>query len=221
MQYAALDDRLHVKEVIVVDRPDHLRIEMMTAFGVALQIATDGDRLCAYHRGDKTYYTGEATVENLVRFTRLELGIHDIADLLTGLPPGRERRGNPRIALEPETRLWRVTAPLADGGTQILWFDQDQLPVRTEEVDRDGTRRYTTSYADYRTVQGLAVPHRLGLELSSQSATLDLTYSAVTLNEPLPADLFRFDPPPGAKLVDLDESISSRELPCRVHTRRG
>ncbi len=206
MEYSGPTDRLHVKEVIVVERPDRLRIEMMTAFGVALQIATNGHRLCAYHRGDKTFYTGDATTANLARFTRLELGLHDIADFLAGLPPGRERRSHPTIAFEPATGLWRVTAPLAGGGTQILWFDKDRLSVRTEEVDAEGQRRYATRYGDYRMVEGIAVPHRIGLDLSAQGATLELTLSTVTLNETLSESLFRFEAPPGAKLVNLDEA---------------
>jgi outer membrane lipoprotein-sorting protein len=206
MRYTGPQERLNVKEVVLIERPDRLRIEMMSPFGVALQIATDGRRLCAYIRDERTYYTGEATPENLARFTRLELGIHDITDLLVGLPPGRERRGRPKITFEEPTALWRVSAPLADGGTQILWFDhEDLLPVRSEEVDPEGVRRYTTSYGDYREIDGVDVPHHVRLEISAQNEALDLSYSNVTLNLSVSGGLFRFEAPPGAKLVDLDQ----------------
>ncbi|MGH7858997.1 MAG: LolA family protein [Candidatus Binatia bacterium] len=205
MQYRNPRERIHVREVILVDRPDRLRIEMISTFGVALQITSDGQRLRAYHRGERTFYSGEATAGNLARFTRLPLDIREIADLLVGLPPRRDRGGTLRTAFEEPTGLWRLTAPLADGGLQILWFDHERLlPVRTEEVTRDGERRYLTAYYDYREVDGIAVPHGIELDVPREDAVVSLRYSEVTLNVPAKQSLFSFEPPPGAKVVDLD-----------------
>lgn len=207
MDYTAPRERLHVREVVVIERPDRLRIEMMSAFGVALQITSDGEQLRAYHRGERTFYSGAATARNLARFTRLELALRDITDLLVGLPPGRKRRGPAQIAFEEETDLWRVTTPLAGRGTQIVWFDHDRLlPVRTEEVDEEGNRNYLTSYGDYREVEGFIVPHEVMLEIPAQQASVVLRYADVALNEALAKTLFSFDPPPGAKTVDLDSA---------------
>ncbi|MGH7820248.1 MAG: LolA family protein, partial [Candidatus Binatia bacterium] len=191
MQYRDPSERIQVREVIVVERPDRLRIEMISAFGVALQITSDGERLRAYHRGERTFYSGEATAVNLARFTRLPLDLREIADLLVGLPPRRDRGGAVRTAFEEPTRLWRLTAPLADRGLQILWFDHDRLlPVRTEEVDSNGERRYLTAYSEYREVDGIAVPHGIELDIPAQDAVVRLRYSEVTLNEPAADDLF-------------------------------
>jgi outer membrane lipoprotein-sorting protein len=210
MDYEGNGDRLHVAEAVVVERPDRLRIEMMSPFGVALQIACDGRRLFAYHRGEKTFYGGGATADNLSRFTRLPLQARDVADLLVGLPPGRERRGRSRIEFEEPTDLWRVTAPLADSGLQILWFDRERLlPVRTEEVDRDGSRRYLTRYADYREIAGIDIPHEIELEIPAEDTKVRLTYSGIELNGKVSASLFRFQPPPGSRQVDLDRPDAS------------
>jgi outer membrane lipoprotein-sorting protein len=206
MHYVGPKDRLAVKEIVAVERPDRLRIEMMSAFGVALQIASDGERLSAYHRGERTYYRGKATADNLARFTRLELALRDVADLLIGLPPGRQRLGHPSIAFEPPQGLWRVTATVAEGGSQTVWFDPDTLfPVRAEESDRQGNVLYRATYASYTTVSGVAIPREVRFEVPEQSAKIDLRYSEISLNGHFPPELFSFAPPPGSKIVDLDE----------------
>ncbi len=212
MEYRGPKDKLHVNEVIVVERPDHLRIEMLSTFGVALQITTDGQMLRAYHRGDKTFYSGGATGENLARFTRLELGVRDIADLLVGLPPRRERRGPSGIAFDEEAGLWRLSSPLEGGDTLDVWLDpEDFLPKRVEEISRDGARLYTASFANHQSAGGVAVPTEIRLELPEQQAGITLRYSNVGVNQPLAASLFHFEAPEGAKRVDLDRLSESRE----------
>lgn len=205
MRYVGEREKLAITEVVVVERPDRLRIEMMSAFGVALQIATDGEHLRAYHRGDRIFYHGRATMENLARFTRLELAVHDIADLLIGIPPVRERAGQPSLAFEPPQGLWRVSSKLADGGTQTLWFEPEGLlAVRATEVDREGNTKYVATYADYTTVSDVDVPARVRFELPGQGAQIELRYSDPSLNAKLEPGLFSFDPPAGSKIVDLD-----------------
>jgi outer membrane lipoprotein-sorting protein len=209
MHYVGPKDKLAVKEIVAVERPDRLRIEMMSAFGVALQIASDGERLSAYHRGERTYYRGKATADNLARFTRLELALRDVADLLIGLPPERQRLGRPSIAFEPPQGFWRVTASLVDGGSQTMWFDPDTLfAVRAEEADRQGNVLYRATYANYTTVSGVAIPSQVRFEVPEQSAKIDLRYSEISLNGHLSPELFSFAAPPGSKIVDLDEVAS-------------
>jgi outer membrane lipoprotein-sorting protein len=209
MHYVGPKDKLAVKEIVAVERPDRLHIEMMSAFGVALQIASDGERLSAYHRGERTYYRGKATADNLARFTRLELDLRDVADLLIGLPPGRQRVGRPSIAFEPPQGFWRVTTALVDGGSQTMWFDPDTLfALRAEEADRRGNVLYRATYASYTTVSGMSVPSEVRFEVPEQSAKIDLRYSDISLNGRLSPELFSFAPPPGAKVVDLDEVAS-------------
>lgn len=207
MEYRGPKDRGHVKEIVVVERPDRLRIEMMSPFGVALQLTSDGKSLRAYHRGQRTFYSGDATAPNLSRFTHLDLAIRDIADLLVGVPPNRPRRRRAEMEFENATKLWRVRSVLAEGGAQMLWFEQDRLlAVRSEEVDSEGAALYRTSYGDYRPVRGVLVPFDVRFEVPNQQTSVELRYSTIQVNEPLSEAIFRFDAPSGAKLVDLDVS---------------
>jgi outer membrane lipoprotein-sorting protein len=219
MHYVGSSDTLAVKEVVAVERPNRLRIEMMSAFGVALQIASDGSRLCAYHRGDRTFYRGRATAANLSRFTRLDLELGDVVDLLIGLPPHREWRGRPSIAFERPEGYWRVETSLSDGGSLTVWFDPDSLlPVRATESSATGAVRYTAKYGRYSLVSGVAMPAAVRFEVPEQETKIDLRYSEVSLNANLAAGLFTFDAPAGSKIVDLD-AVSSVDRPTALAVR--
>jgi outer membrane lipoprotein-sorting protein len=206
MRYVGPSDSLAAKQVVVVERPNRLRIEVMSAFGVSLQMVSDGVRVCAYHRGEQTYFHGRATRQNLARFTRLDLALPDLVDLVIGLPPHGPSIGHPTFAFEPPLALWRVTTALADHGAFTLWFDPDRLlPTRALAVQPDGKIAYNARFADYRPVSGVEVPRTVRFDLPEQDTKIELKYSNVSLNVELSPGLFYFDPPPGAKIVDLDE----------------
>ena len=205
MRYSDPRERVRIREALVVAQPDRLRIEIISAFGVALRITSNGRELRAWHGGDKTFYRGAASAENLARFTRLSLEVRQIVDILLGLPPLRKASGPPRVELETATRLWRMAQPLPGGGRQNFWFDLERpLAIRAEEVDRDGDRLYLVAYRDYRDVTGVSLPFEIALEIPEQEATISLAYEDVRLNEPVGDDLFSFEPPEGARTVDLD-----------------
>lgn len=219
MHYAGESDKIAVKEVVAVERPNRLRIEMLSAFGVALQIASDGARLCAYHRGDRTFYRGRATAANLSRFTRLDLELDDVVDLLIGLPPHREWRGKPSMTFERPEGTWRVETSLRHGELLTVWFDPDSLlPVRAREATSAGAVRYTASYGQYDTISGVVIPTWVRFEVPEQQARIDLRYSDVSLNASLGAGLFSFDAPSGSKIVDLD-AIGRADRPTAVSMR--
>jgi len=205
MHYVGPNDKLGIREVVVVERPDHLRIEMMSTFGIALQIATDGKTVCAFHRGDHVYYRGKATLDNLARFTRLDLELRDIADLLVGLPPSRPRAEGAALAYDRTLGQWRVSGSLEHGAKLDLWFDPDGLSLaRAVETSAEGSVRYEASFAEYVLADGVSVPAWVRFEVPDQGAKIELRYSKISVNPELAPTLFQFDPPPNTKIVDLD-----------------
>lgn len=217
MRYESPTERVQVQEVVVVERPDRLRLEMISTFGLALQIASDGTRLRAFHRADRTFYEGEATTRNLGRFTRVALRLDEITDVLVGLPPVRDRTHLGDPVWEPETGLWRLAVPLGAKGRQILWFEGESLlPARTEEVDAAGVRRYLIAFRDYREVAGVLLAHEILLEIPSEEARITMAYSEMSLNRPVEETLFTFEPPAGARVVSLDGHASSLAPAARI-----
>lgn len=196
---------LRGRQVVNVDRPDRLRIDVLSTFGVILQVASDGERIRAFDRAERTFYSGRASSPNLARFTRLDLGLSSVAGLLVGAPTAPRRTKAARIELEPETALWRVTTPLESGGIEHLWIDPTTLlPVRTEVVAAGGVQQYDAHFDDWRVIAGIEIPHRIELSAPASETAVTLVYTEVDVNPELRATLFRFEPPAGVKVVDLD-----------------
>jgi outer membrane lipoprotein-sorting protein len=196
---------LHGRQVVNLERPDRLRIDVLSTFGVILQVASDGEKIRAFDRGERTFYVGRATSPNLARFTRLDLRLSSVAGLLVGIPTAPRRTSRARVDLEEETALWRVTTPLDGGGHEHLWIDPTTiLPVRTEIVGPRGIRQYEARFEDWRVVAGVEIPHRIDVDAPASESAITLVYTETDVNPELRATLFRFEPPPGVTIVDLD-----------------
>src|SRR5579883_2643776 len=79
--------RLWTREAIVVQRPNAVRIDVLSPFGLTLALGTDGTVLWAYPPAEGTRYEGPATPANLARFLGTPVAVGDLAAILLGLPP--------------------------------------------------------------------------------------------------------------------------------------
>jgi outer membrane lipoprotein-sorting protein len=187
---------LWTREALVVQRPDAVRIDVLSPFGLALALGTEGERLWAYPPSQATRYEGPATPENVTRFLGAPVSVADVVDVLLGVPPARTAVGDPEVTV---TRAGehRLTLPLADG-QQTIWFAGDTLTVlRAEEVRPGGTVLRVT-FEDYRD----GFPHGLTVEVEPGSAGARIAYDSIEPNVRLDASLFA--PPPAARVLPLE-----------------
>src|SRR5207244_2042507 len=82
-----------VREVLLVRRPSSVRIDVLSPFGLALAVGTDGGLLWAYPAGQGTRYEGAATPANLARFLGTPATVADVVDVLLGTAPRRTPAG--------------------------------------------------------------------------------------------------------------------------------
>jgi hypothetical protein len=190
---------LWVREAVLVRRPDAVRIDVLSPFGLALAIGVRGPLLWAYPPAEGTRYEGAATPANLTRFLGAPVAGSDIVDLLLGVPPERQPVGPPALSVTPE-REYRVTLPLA-GGTQTLWFEGDTLVVRRAEETNGDTVALRVTFDEYQD----GFPRALAVEATGGAAAR-LTYDAVEPNAPVDPALFA--PPPARRVLPLDAAPS-------------
>src|SRR5206468_88266 len=76
-----------------VRRPSSVRIDVLSPFGLALAVGTDGGLLWAYPAGQGTRYEGAATPANLARFLGTPATVADVVDVLLGTAPRRTPAG--------------------------------------------------------------------------------------------------------------------------------
>jgi hypothetical protein len=182
---------IRASEVLLVEPPRRLRIEVLSIFGIAWILATDGEVLDVYSRQDDTIYRGTPTPELIAEFLPLPLALHELTELLLGRPPERDVVQAGTVAWESETGLLRLTVQLSGGGTETLWFDGTTgLLVRCEERASNGALRFDLRIKAYRDVRGVLLASDLTI-VGPGGARVRLAYGRSELNPILSADLFR------------------------------
>ena len=193
---------LWVREALLVRRPDAVRIDVLSPFGLTLAVGARGSLLWAYPPSAGTRYEGDATPENLARFLGAPVAVPDVVSILLGGPPQREPAAPSSLARTRDGE-YRLTLPLT-GGTQTIWFAGDTLTVRRAEETRGPTLALRVVFDDYRD----GFPHVI--DVAGPTAGARLAYDAVELNAPL--DPAVFAPPPAARVLPL-EAAPAREAP--------
>jgi len=189
------------REALVVQRPAGVRIDVLSPFGLAVAIGTNGSVLWAFPPAEGARYEGAASPENLARFLGVPVAVPDLIDILMGLPPARVVVGPVHLETTRE-REYRLTLPLADG-TQTLWFAGDPLVlIRAEEARGEGPVLRVV-FGDWQA----ALPRTLDVTVPTTGAAVHLAYDAVEPN--VAVDPTVFAPPPAPRVLPL-EAVTTR-----------
>jgi outer membrane lipoprotein-sorting protein len=186
-------------QVLFAEGPDRFRAEVLSPFGQPLLVITaDGRELRVLLPGEGRFYRGEASAENLARFTRIPLGFETLVPLLLY-----------QVPLIPHDD-W-VVAHGERGGYRLTLFHQGE---RRQECLFDRHLRLTgATYLlaeepllrigyDRFTDQGQPFPQQIDLEIPGE-AELALTFSELRTNIAIPPERFLQKIPPGIEVLDF------------------
>lgn len=190
------------REAIAVARPDRLRVEVLSLFGSVFVLVADDGALTAYARQENTVYHGHASPENLWRYVRLTLPVHDLVDLVLGTPPPRQAEES-RVSFDAPSGSIRLRQDSARG-TQVVWFSLAALPLSAEEQGADGQTQWRATFGDYEDQDGFALATHIALEVPGWQRSLEIALEDIDLNPKLDPPVFAVQVPPGAKVVNLD-----------------
>lgn len=202
LSYSAPEESHKARQLLVAERPDRLRMEILSPFGTVFVLTTGGGTLTAWSREESTVYRGLASPENLERYAQLEVPVPVAVDLLLGTPPLRAAADSVVSADAAAVQLWQDVGD----GIRVGWFNDRLEPLRYEQRDAGGHVHLRVSFDAYTAVNGVTVPLQLGIELPLMQRRLDLTLSEPEINPHLATSVFALDTPPGSRLVDLDQA---------------
>ncbi len=203
IRYQGPEDKFRSSQMIVVEAPDRVRIDVMNPFGVSYTLASDGARMTAFDRRESRLYEGRASADNVARLAGVPIGMESLAALVRGLPPKLAVRGQGRVFVEGDAWIWR--REIADGGHLDVAFASDSLAIRRIVVfDRRGELSMAAEFGDYRAEEGVDVPRRMDATFADGS-TLELVYERVWPNIALGAGTFEIRVPGTVERIELDE----------------
>jgi outer membrane lipoprotein-sorting protein len=198
------EGRFRASEVLLIEPPHRLRIEVLSTFGVAWILATDGEVLDVYSRQDQTVYRGRPTRDLIDYYLPVPLALEELTELLLGRPPRRDVVRTETVSWEPATGLVRLPLRLQDGGRQTVWFDgRSGVLKRCEERDVRDNLRFDLRVGVYRQIRGEQDPADLTI-VSPLGVRVRLQYANTELNPEIPPRLFRIPHVAGTREAQLD-----------------
>jgi hypothetical protein len=202
LDYAGPEGKSDFQEVILVQRPDRLRLESLCCLGaITIMIVTVNDQeILGYLPREDVFLRGQRSKENLRRLTKLPLPLEvkEVTALLLGLPPVNS-------AATPQANGNSLSFPAADGDQDVVAFEtNDPVPTRWERRDAGGEAEISVKFSDYAPTPAGLFPFRIAIESAIQKRRLEIRYQEPELNETLPADLFSQQKPANVKELPIE-----------------
>ncbi|MFT4572644.1 MAG: hypothetical protein ACI8TX_000842 [Hyphomicrobiaceae bacterium] len=203
IRYQGPKDKFRSSQMVAVQAPNLVRIDVMNPFGVSYSLASDGSRLTAFDRRESRFYEGSASARNVSRLAGVPLSMDSLAALVRGLPPKLDTRGEGQVsALEGHT-LWR--RDLVDGGVLDLIFEVESLRLASVSVlDSTKSQRLAAKFSDFREDNDVEVPRRIDVSFED-GATMELIYERVWPGVAMGEASFTVKVPASVERINLDD----------------
>ena len=202
LSYVSPEESRTVRQLVVVERPDRLRIEVLSPFGAVFVLAVADGSLAAWARDESTVYRGRASAANLRRYAQIDLAVPTAVDLLLGTPPLRSDRSSVVSADADSIELWQEI----DSVVYAAWFAPDLEPLRYEQRDSEGRVLLRATFSAYTGTDAIRLPTQLGIEQPPAQRHIDITFNEPEINPVLPDTAFALTTPSGSTPVDLDRT---------------
>lgn len=212
---ARVDTRGHEGRVrgtvmMFLERPDRVRFDVLTQFGAAAVLTSDGERFQLADLRENRFLEGPTCPSNIARLLGVSLEGSEVARFLMGDTP---RLAPAEASMVCEGDGYTVTLRARDGRHQELSFlvpssDRNAPPgqqrlrlVRSELFDATGATVWRVRYDDYRSVRDGAeqveLPFVVHFEDERHDADTLVRFREITLNVSVPAGAFAQTPAPG------------------------
>jgi hypothetical protein len=199
--YVSPEESRRVRQLLVAARPDRLRLDFLSPFGVALVLAAGDGELAVYEPGERTFYRGAASAENLRDFVQVDLPVDSAVDVLLVSPPMLD--GEPGIVARDGygVSLWQGYG----NDVRVLWVDEALNPSRYEQRDGDGNVLMRVVYGEFARRNGVSVPSRIRIELPRDKRSVTIELRDIEVNPVLADGDFVLEVPGGSREIPIGQ----------------
>jgi len=193
MAYTAGDRHVKAHEQIVAKRPDQLRVEASSPFGVALILAAHGTSLELFDPSNNKLTRGVATAEALNQYARIPMAPADAVTLLLGIAPESSELAKTAPNSTFAEGAMSVARWARGSSSTELGFQDGQLAM-VREYGPTGSIQYEVRYSDYHDIGGIMFPYGIDADFPIAGSHLTLTYRRPIINGQIPASVFELSP---------------------------
>ncbi len=211
LEYFGRGERVKVRQLILVKRPDMLRVQtrLPGTDEIMSLLVTDGETFAMHDREKNEYYTGEPTPQNINRLLPVDLSAEDVVRvMLGGAPWDRFDRGTGQPTLEwnSETGRYQYSRTTPAGGVLSMEVRHtDFAVVEVTEVDAAGELTYHFTTEDWERTQTMALPAYRRFVWPARDLDFSLDVGETQLDVNLEDEWFQLSPPPGSKIIRVGE----------------
>jgi len=189
-----------------LQKPGRVRFDVMTQFGPAAVLTSDGELFQLSDLRDNVFVEGPTCSQNVARLLGIEVEPDDVLRLLSGDTPliDAEQR-----SIECRKGQYVVVLESPEGTTQELVFsiDDREAPasrqrltlVRSSVRSSDGVLQWEATYDDYVRVDAHSFPSDVRFIDHVHDADTQVRVKAISVDPDVPDDAFRQSPSPGMR----------------------
>jgi hypothetical protein len=207
MEYSAPDRHPpRVREQIIAKRPDSLRVEALSAFNVALIVATSGNQLAIFEPSRNRLTRAAATAETLNQFLQIPMAPADAVTLLLGIAPDSAAlAARPPDAIVTEGAMTVASWGVENSARRELGFQDDQLAL-VRMRDAGGTVDYEVRYGEYQDLGGLMFPYTVDATFPRARSRISFQYTRPIINGEVPDSVFVLSPTSAGEQANLGDA---------------
>lgn len=202
--YQSGEENLGARHAVLVRRPDHFRLEVLSPFGALAVIASDAHELVVYARREAKIYRGPATAASVGAYTQVPVDVADVAAILLGTPPERPIIGSATVEPDEAAGAFKLVLPVARG-RELVWFDPETLVPIASETPLDGGLKLRVAFGDYKPIGSLRFPHAIDMRAEPGDRVVRVRYASPSLNTDITDTLFSFPPREGLEELMIEQ----------------
>ncbi len=196
------DERVKLRQLVAVRRPDHLRVDSLSPFDQPLStLVSDGERLSIYALDEHRFFTGPATPNNMARLMPIRLEPHELNALLRGVVPVMPHTAA-QVGWDADEGWYRLDLE-GPRGRQRIHFEPAGLRVVQTTVWQGDAVRWKAQLGRFDGAGADALPQRLRFEAPKEDLRIDVEVVDHRLNPDLPDAAFELSPPRGIEVERL------------------
>jgi outer membrane lipoprotein-sorting protein len=199
---------------VAAARPTFVHLEFLNFFGKPQAILVSDDQSFGLFNSDEgKYYCGPPSPINLSRVLPAPLPVQDLVSLMLGQAP-RIRAESRALSVDPETGAYLV---VLDSGavTQRLWIEPSSYRVLKSEIK--GLNAYQVAFEDFDLAGGVIYPKKITFDAPNPPTHFELRYRDTEINGNLDRGMFKFEPPQGVPVVELDQDGQEVHSSSRIN----
>ena len=198
-------EKFSLKELIVAQKPNLLRLETLNPLGHPQFFAvTNGEELYLFAPSENRFYYGNASPSTMSSFLPLSLSLENVVPLVLG--------GVPLIDYDPEQvgcqvmgdyyflQLWAKD----EDTRQVLTVGLDDLQVMESEIYHNREELYfSATFEDYEMTEEVLFPRKITIFMPDDDTTVTIHYKKLEFLADIDPATFQLTAPQGAEVVHL------------------